>query len=125
MATMAMRMVGGPPLEEVDLDAVGSGTPRTRAVRRHVARFRSYRSTCRGEATTRWLWLIATAAYFVGSLFVSEVWFGWAAEEELQPNIDGLSFDEVLLIALVPGIVSVLVTRYVTRRGRHRRPISP
>ena len=78
-----------------------------------------------GKATTRWLWLIATSAYFVGGLFVSEVWFGWATEEELQPNIDGLSFDEVLLIALVPGIVSVLVTRYVTRRGRHPRPISP
>jgi hypothetical protein len=78
-----------------------------------------------GKATTRWLWLIATAAYFVGGLFVSEVWFGAATEEELQPNIDGLSFDEVLLIALVPGIVSVLVTRYVTRRSRHPRPISP
>jgi hypothetical protein len=43
-----------------------------------------------------------------------------ATEEDLQPNIDGLSFDEVLLIGLVPGIASVLVTRYVTpRRRRH------
>jgi len=71
-----------------------------------------------GRATTRWLWLIAAAAYFVGGLFISEVWFGWATEEELQPNINGLSFDEVLLIGLVPGIVAVLVTRYVTRRTR-------
>ena len=43
------------------------------------------------------VWLIATAAYFITGLFISEVWFGWATEEELQPNIDGLSFDEVLL----------------------------
>jgi len=71
-----------------------------------------------GRSTTRWLWLIAAATYFVGGLFISEVWFGWATEEDLQPNIDGLSFDEVLLIALVPGIASVLVTRYVTRRRR-------
>ena len=71
-----------------------------------------------GKATTRWLWLIAAAGYFVGGLFISEVWFGWATQGELQPNIDGLSFDEVLLIGLVPAIVTVLVTRYVTRRIR-------
>jgi hypothetical protein len=71
-----------------------------------------------GKATTRWLWLIAAAGYFIGGLFISEVWFGWATQEELQPNIDGLSFDEVLLIGLVPGILTVLVTRYVTRRTR-------
>jgi hypothetical protein len=71
-----------------------------------------------GRATTRWLWLIAAAGYFIGGLFISEVWFGWATQEELQPNIDGLSFDEVLLLDLAPGIVTVLVTRYVTRRTR-------
>ena len=73
-----------------------------------------------GKATTRWLWLIAAAGYFVGGLFVNEVWFGWATQEELQPNIDGLSFDEVLLLGLVPGIITMLITRYVTRRTRHR-----
>jgi hypothetical protein len=73
-----------------------------------------------GRATTRWLWLIAAAGYFIGGLFISEVWFGWATQEELEPNIDGLSFDEVLLLGLVPGIVTVLVTRYVTRRARRR-----
>lgn len=78
-----------------------------------------------GRTTTRWLWLTAAAGYFVGGLFISEVWFGWATQEELQPNIDGLSFDEVLLIGLVPGIVTVLVTRYATRRQRHDRPMSP
>lgn len=71
-----------------------------------------------GRSTTRWVGLIAAAAYFVSGLFISEVWFGWATEEDLQPNIDGLSFDEVLLIGLVPAIAAVLVTRYVTRRGR-------
>jgi len=70
-----------------------------------------------GRATTRWLWLIAAAGYFVGGLFISEVWFGWATQEELQPNIDGLSFDEVLLIGLVPGIVTVLITRWIRHRG--------
>src|SRR5678816_1329252 len=34
-----------------------------------------------GKATTRWLWLIAAAGYFVGGLFTSEVWFGWATQE--------------------------------------------
>jgi membrane protein implicated in regulation of membrane protease activity len=70
--------------------------------------------------TTRWLWLIAAAAYFVVGLIISEVWFGWATEAELQPNIDGLSFDEVLLGGIVSGIVAVVVTWFVTR-SRHRR----
>jgi hypothetical protein len=55
---------------------------------------------------------------FVGGLFVSEV---WATQEELQPDIDGLSFDEVLLFGLVSGIMTVLVTWYVTRRTRRHR----
>jgi hypothetical protein len=67
---------------------------------------------------TRWLWLAASAVMFVIGLVVSEGLFGWATEEELQPNIDGLSFDEVLLMGLVPGVLTVLVTRYVTRRTR-------
>ncbi len=69
-----------------------------------------------GKRTTRRLWLITSAAAFVGGLLTSEAWFGWATEEELQPNIDGLSFDEALLGALISGIVAVLVTRYVTRK---------
>jgi len=77
-----------------------------------------------GKATTRWLWLITAATYFVAGLFISEVWFGSATEAELQPNIDGLSFDEVLLIGLVPGILVILVTWYVTRRSRLHRPMS-
>jgi hypothetical protein len=66
--------------------------------------------------TTRWLWLIATASFFVSGLVASEIWFGWATEEDLQPNVDGLSFDEVLLFGLLAGIASVLVTRYLTHQ---------
>lgn len=72
-----------------------------------------------GRVTTRWLWAIASATYFAAGLFISEVWFGWATEAELQTNIDGLSFDEVLLIGLVPGILVVILTWYVARTRRH------
>ena len=68
-----------------------------------------------GKGATRWLWLIASAVYFVAGLFISEVWFGWATEEELQPNIDGLSFDESLL-ALVPSIAAVIIARRLSKR---------
>ena len=66
--------------------------------------------------TTAWVWLVASAAFFVAGVFISEVWFGWATEVELQPNIDGLSFDEVLIGFLV-GIPILLVARYLTRRN--------
>ena len=71
-----------------------------------------------GWGATRWMWLVGAVTYFVAGLLISEVWFGWATEAELQPNIDGLSFDEVLLLGLVPGIVAVIATRWVTRRER-------
>jgi hypothetical protein len=75
----------------------------------------------RAKTTTRWLWLIAAGAFMVAGLLTSEVWFGWATEEDLQPNIDGLSFDETLLFGLLAGIVSVVITRHVMRRRlRHR-----
>jgi hypothetical protein len=63
--------------------------------------------------------------YFVSGLFISEVWFGWATEAELQPNIDGLSFDEVLLIGLAPVIIVVVVAWYVRRGSRDHRLVSP
>ncbi len=75
------------------------------------------------RSTPHWLWLAVTVTYFVSGLFISEVWFGWATEEDLQPNIDGLSFDEVLLIAPIPAIFVVLVTRFASRR-RGRRSTS-
>jgi hypothetical protein len=76
-----------------------------------------------GRVTTRWLWLIAALTYFVSGLIISEVWFGWATGAELQPNIDGLSFDEVLLVALVPGVlVTLAVWSMARRRRRHGVP---
>lgn len=75
-----------------------------------------------GGATTRWLWVIASVAYFIGALFASEIWFGGATEEELQ-NVDGVSYDGGLLIGLVSGIVSVLVTWYVSWKRRHHRAL--
>lgn len=70
-----------------------------------------------GSGRAGWSWVIATAAFFVVGLLVSEVWFGWATAEELQPNIDGLSFDEVLL-ALVPGVLVLLGIRLWIHRDR-------
>jgi len=80
-----------------------------------------------GKATTPWLWLIGSGVYFVSGLLISEGWFGWATEEDLQPNIDGLSFDETLL-ALLPAIAAVIITRRLTKRsgrgGPHPAPPS-
>ena len=74
-----------------------------------------------GKGTTKYLWLIGSGVYFVSGLLISEAWFGWATEEELQPNIDGLSFDETLL-ALVPAIAAVIITRRMTNRSKHGGP---
>lgn len=74
-----------------------------------------------GRVTTNWLWLIATVAFFGLGLVISEVWFGWATEEDLQPNIDGLSRDEVL-IGLLPATIAVLLVRRWGSRHHGRRP---
>jgi hypothetical protein len=71
---------------------------------------------------SRWLWLLAAAVFFLAGLLISEVWFGWATDEELQPNLDGLSFDEVLLGYAI-GIPIVLVARFLY--GRSHRPATP
>jgi hypothetical protein len=76
------------------------------------------------RSTTRWVGAIGAGAYFVVGLLVSEAWFGWATEEELQPNIDGLSFDEVLLLATLPCVAAVLVARMIGRR-RHAHGPTP
>lgn len=68
-----------------------------------------------GRHVARWLWLYAALAYFVAGILVSEAWFGWATEEDLQPNIDGLSFDEVQLVTLA-GLIAALTARSVLRR---------
>ncbi len=67
------------------------------------------------RGTSRWTWLIGAVAYFVGGLFVSEVWFGWATGAELQPNIDGLSFDETLLLSPLFGLGAVAATWVLNR----------
>jgi hypothetical protein len=70
---------------------------------------------------TRWEWLIGAIGYFIGGLLVSEVMFAGATEEELQPIIDGLAFDEAMLGGLLVGVLVVIATRFVT----HGRPFHP
>ena len=57
-------------------------------------------------------------AFFVGGIVASEVIFSWATAAELQPQIDGLSFDEALLGGLVVGVPVVLLAWWANRR-RH------
>jgi len=76
------------------------------------------------RAATHWLWLVGAAAWFIGGFVASEVVWGTATVEELQPIIDGLAFDESMLGGVVLGVPVVLVTWYVTRRSRARRPTS-
>ena len=78
-----------------------------------------------GKAGTRWEWLIAATAYFIGGLFVSEVMFGTMTVDDIQPIIDGLAFDEAMLISLIPGILAVLVARLATGGSPFHRPVSP
>ncbi len=70
-----------------------------------------------GRAGWPWLWPAAAVAGFGSGILISEVWFGWATEEELQPNIDGVSYDETLLALLLTAL-AVLVVRLVRRRTR-------
>lgn len=57
----------------------------------------------------------AVACSAIG-VFTSAVWFGWATEEDLQPNIDGVSFDEVLLSVLVTTAVAITIARRIAHR---------
>ena len=63
---------------------------------------------------------ITTVACFGVGLVTSEVMFGWATEEELQPNIDGLSRDEVFLSSVLTTAVVVLVMRHLAHSRRRR-----
>ena len=76
------------------------------------------------RATTRWMWLIAGLGWFVGGLFMSEVMFATATEDEIQPIIDGLAFDESLLGGLIVGALAALATWIATRGGMFHRPTS-
>ena len=78
-----------------------------------------------GNGWTRRLWAaaITTVACFGVGLVTSEWLFGWATEEELQPYVDGLSRDEVLLSSLLTTALVVVLTRYLARR-RSRNPMA-
>lgn len=77
-----------------------------------------------GRNATGLMWLIGAGTFFAFGLVISEGLFGWATAEELQPNYDGLSFDETLL-AIFPAVAVVLMVRRRTRNsGRaHRTPV--
>jgi hypothetical protein len=75
----------------------------------------------KGAAYRLWATAITTIACFVLGLVTSEVLFGWATQEELQPNVDGLSRDEVLLSCVVTTAVVVLVMRYLARRAQAQK----
>jgi hypothetical protein len=64
---------------------------------------------------------ITTVACFGVGLVTSEVLFGWATAEELQPNVDGLSRDEVLLSSVLTTAVVVLVMRHLAHRAGQPR----
>ena len=73
-----------------------------------------------------WATAITTVACFSIGVLTSEWLFGWATEEDLQPNVDGLSRDEVLLSSALTTVAVVLVMRYrahmaegTTHDGRH------
>ena len=73
-----------------------------------------------GHGVPRWFWAAVSGVAFVVGIFVSEVLFGWATEEDLQPNIDGLSRDEVLLGAVLTLAIAVGGARWWVRRHTHR-----
>lgn len=73
------------------------------------------------DRETMWVGVVAAVVFFLVGIFVSEVLFGWATVEELQPNIDGLSFDEVLVTALLAAPV-LLGARWLTHRRPHAGP---
>ena len=74
-----------------------------------------------GRAAPKWLWPLVTAVYFGVGILVSEFWFGDATEKDLQPNIDGLSRDEVLGVGLIPVAIAVVASRLWT--SRHRQDV--
>jgi len=75
-----------------------------------------------GRGVTRWMWLIGAGTFFGFGLLISEGLFGWATEEDLQPNYDGLSFDETLL-AIFPSVVVVVLVRRLIHH--HHDPAPP
>lgn len=65
---------------------------------------------------------VTAVACFGAGLLTSEWLFGWATEAELQPNVDGLSRDEVLLSSVVTTALVVAAARVSARRARAQKP---
>lgn len=72
---------------------------------------------------SRWLWVIAAIGWFIGGLFASEVLFGSATPDEIQPIVDGLALDESLLGGLIVGAIAAIITRLATGPSRFNRPV--
>jgi hypothetical protein len=77
------------------------------------------------RAGTHWLWLIAATGWFIGGMLASEVVWGGATAEELQPIIDGLALDESLLGGLVVSLSVVAITLLLTGGRPSHRTTSP
>jgi hypothetical protein len=60
------------------------------------------------KPSTPWVGPVAAIGWFAGGLFASEVVFGRATVDEIQPIIDGLAFDEALLGGLIAGALIVV-----------------
>lgn len=71
----------------------------------------------KGWAYRLWATVITTVACFGVGVLTSEWLFGWATEEDLQPNVDGLTRDEVLLSSLLTTVAVVLVMRYFAHKA--------
>lgn len=63
------------------------------------------------KSSTPWVGPVAAIGWFAGGLFASEVVFGRATVDEIQPIIDGLAFDEALLGGLIAGALVVVGAR--------------
>lgn len=74
------------------------------------------------KSSTRWMWLIGSVAFFVGGLVMSEVFFGTATVEDVQPFIGGLAVDESALGGLLLGVPVVVATWYLARISRVHAP---
>ena len=73
-----------------------------------------------------WMWLADAAIYVVIAILVSEGWFGWATEEDLQPNVDGVSFDEVFLLATMAAAGTSALVRWLQHHaGQSGRKAHP